>query len=332
MRPYILGCAGLEVSDAEKAFFREAQPWGFILFARNVDTPQQLRTLCATLRDSVGWHAPILIDQEGGRVARMRGPHWREHLPPLDLARCADPVRAFWLRGRLLAEDLRGVGIDVNCVPMLDIVRPDTHPILKNRCYGADPATVAQLGRTLAEAHMAGGVLPVMKHMPGHGLSTVDSHLDLPRVTAAASTLRDVDFQPFSALSDLAMAMSAHVVFEAFDPARPATQSPIMISMIREELGFSGLLMTDDISMQALSGSVVERAQAALAAGCDMVLHCNGDLAEMQAIAGALGPSPEPSRARAQAALAARIPPDQTPTPVDIAACAAELEALERTV
>jgi beta-N-acetylhexosaminidase len=330
VQPYIFGCAAPVLSDDEAAFFRQARPWAFILFGRNILDPDQLTRLCAELRAAVGCDVPILIDQEGGRVARLRPPHWRAHLPPLDLASCADPVRAFWLRGRLLAQDLRAVGIDVNCTPMADVARAATHPFLRNRCYGEDPQTVARLARTLAEAQLAGGVLPVLKHIPGHGLGTVDSHLDLPRVSATAEDLRAVDFAPFAALSDLPMAMSAHVVFEAFDHHLPATQSPVMIDLIRREIGFGGLLMTDDISMQALSGDVVSRATAALEAGCDMVLHCNGKLAEMEALAGALGPCPEPSRARAAAVLAARLPWSAAPAPVDIAACAAELEALER--
>lgn len=326
--PFIYGCSGTALTADEAAFFAEAQPWGFILFARNVADPDQLTRLCDDLRAAVGWQAPILIDQEGGRVARMQAPHWRAHLVPLDLASCTDPVRAFWLRGRLIAEELRAVGIDVNCTPMLDVARPETHPFLRNRCYGTDPETVSTLGRTLAEAQMAGGVLPIVKHLPGHGLAQVDSHLFLPRTDASREDLRATDFAPFRALKDLPMAMSAHVVFEAFDPDRPATQSPVMIDVIREEIGFQGLLMTDDISMQALSGDVVARGQAALSAGCDLVLHCNGKMAEMEEMAHALGALSAAARARADAALAARTPP----TPVDIAACAAELEALERGI
>ncbi|MEM8580533.1 MAG: glycoside hydrolase family 3 protein [Pseudomonadota bacterium] len=328
----IFGCSGPGLTRDETEFFRKTQPWGFILFARNVETPDQLRGLCASLRDAVGRDAPILIDQEGGRVARMQPPHWRRYLPPLELARSSDPVRAFWLRGRLIAAELRDVGIDVNCTPMVDVATPQTHPFLRNRCYGPDPTTVAQLGRTLAEAQMAGGVLPVLKHIPGHGRAQVDSHLELPRTDASANDLRAVDFAPFKALNDLPMAMSAHVLYEAFDAERPATQSAVIIELIRNEIGFKGLLMTDDISMEALSGDVVTRGQAALAAGCDLVLHCNGKMPEMLALAEALGPLSEPSRVRADAALKARLPQGSDPVPVDIAACAAELEALERGI
>ncbi|MDJ0859402.1 MAG: glycoside hydrolase family 3 N-terminal domain-containing protein, partial [Dinoroseobacter sp.] len=230
------------------------------------------------------------------------------------------------------AAELRDVGIDVNCTPMVDVATPDTHPFLRNRCYGSDPEMVSRLGRTLAEAQMAGGVLPVLKHIPGHGRANVDSHLEVPRTDASVEQLRSVDFAPFRALNDLPMAMSAHVVFEAFDPVHPATQSPDMIDLIRNEIGFTGLLMTDDISMEALSGDVVTRGQAALTAGCDLVLHCNGKMPEMAALADALGPLTASSHARADAALKARLPRDSEPVPVDIAACAAELEALERGI
>lgn len=320
---YIFGCAGGELSAQEVAFFRDSQPWGFILFARNIETPDQLRRLCDGLRDSVGWHAPILIDQEGGRVQRMRAPHWREFLPPLEQCeRARDAERAMWLRGRLLAEDLHGVGIDVNCVPGLDVATETTHPFLRNRCFSTDPGVVATMGRALVEGLAAGGVLPVMKHLPGHGRGALDSHKELPHVKALRGDL-DVDFAPFRALNDLPMAMSAHIVMEAIDPDHPATQSPAAIRVIREDIGFDGLLMTDDISMEALSGTVAERGASALAAGCDLILHCNGDMAEMEAIA-ALGPMSEAAQTRADRAIAARHPHQ----PIDIAAVSAEFQSL----
>lgn len=320
---YIFGCAGGELSPQEAEFFRDSQPWGFILFARNVETPDQLTKLCAALRDSVGWHAPILIDQEGGRVQRMRAPHWREFLPPLEQCeRARDAERAMWLRGRLLAEDLRSVGIDVNCVPGLDVATETTHPFLRNRCFSTDPGVVAIMGRALVEGLAAGGVQPVMKHLPGHGRGALDSHKELPHVKALRSDL-EVDFAPFKALNDLPMAMSAHIVMEAIDPDHPATQSPAAIRVIREDIGFDGLLMTDDISMEALSGTVAERGASALAAGCDLILHCNGDLAEMEAIA-ALGPMSEAAQTRADRAIAARRPHQ----PIDIAAVSAEFQSL----
>lgn len=316
---YIFGCEGLRVTAAERAFFCAADPWGFILFARNVDTPEQLRALTSELRESVGRNAPILIDQEGGRVQRMRAPHWREFLPPLDqVAEARDPERAVWLRGRLLAEDLHGVGVDVNCVPGLDVARADTHPFLRNRCFSEDPDVVARMGRALVEGMAAGGVAPVMKHLPGHGRGTVDSHKGLPRASASLDALQ-ADFAPFSALNDLSMGMSAHIVMEAIDPRRPATQSPEVIAVIRKEIGFQGLLMSDDISMGALAGTVLERTELSLKAGCDLVLHCNGDLAEMESLA-ALGTMGQAAQARADHAAKSRPAYE----PIDIDALAAE--------
>lgn len=326
----ILGCAGLTLAPEEAAFFAEAQPWGFILFARNIDTPEQIRALCADLRAAVARHAPILIDQEGGRVQRLRAPLWREHLPPLDqVTRAAAPeraARAMWLRGRLIAEELHALGIDVNCAPCADVARPDTHPFLYNRCYGTDPASVVAMSRAIVAGQAAGGVAPVLKHIPGHGAAQVDSHLDLPRVDLPLKTLWEVDFTPFKALADLPMAMTAHIIYSAIDPAAPATQSAAMIDLIRGEMGFDGLLMSDDISMQALSGDVAARSAAAMAAGCDLILHCNGDMAEMQAVAAAAGRLSPPAQARADRAMAA-IP---APQPFDAAAGWAELQALSQ--
>ncbi|MDF0601364.1 beta-N-acetylhexosaminidase [Psychromarinibacter sp. C21-152] len=322
----ILGCDGPRLTPRERAFFAEAQPWGFILFARNLQTPDQVRRLTSALRDAVGRDAPVLIDQEGGRVQRMGPPHWRQWLPPLDqMARAGDDApRAMELRYRLIAEELRAVGIDVNCAPCCDLAEPDTHPVLRNRCYGTDPDTVTAAARAVAKGLRAGGVLPVLKHMPGHGRALVDSHLSLPVVTAAAETLRAHDFAPFAALADLPMAMTAHIVYTALDPDRPATASPTVLRLIREELGFSGLLMTDDISMEALSGDLATRSAAALKAGCDLVLHCTGHLDEMERVVGAAGRLSGTAMLRAEAALAVR----SAPAPIDIAAAEAELEAL----
>lgn len=322
---YIFGCEGLTVLQTERAFFADADPWGFILFARNVDDPDQLRRLTGDLREAVGRDAPVLIDQEGGRVQRMRAPHWREWLPPLEQAALAGgrAERAMWLRYRLIAEELRAVGIDVNCAPCADIASAATHEILRNRCYGSEAGRVAALARSVAQGLMAGGVAPVVKHMPGHGRAEVDSHLDLPRTDAPRRLLEAEDFGPFRALANLPMAMSAHIVFEAIDAAA-ATISPVMVRLIRQEIGFGGLLMTDDISMQALDGDVASRSRAALDAGCDMILHCNGKLGEMQAVAAAAGPMQAAAQARADAALAARA----QGTAIEIAAAEAELRAL----
>lgn len=323
---FLLGCSGPDLTADEAAFFAGAQPLGFILFARNVEGPGQLRRLTGDLRDAVGRDAPILIDQEGGRVQRLAPPHWRRHLPPLDQVQAAGPehaARSMWLRARLIAEELRDVGLDVNCTPCADIARPETHPFLRNRCYGFDAGTVAEIARAVAEGSAAGGVLSVLKHIPGHGRAQVDSHLALPRVSAPRDAL-DEDFAPFRALNDLPFAMTAHIVYDVIDPDRPATLSPEMIALIREEIAFGGLLMTDDISMQALAGSPAELCTASLAAGCDTVLHCNGDLAEMEQVAAACGALSGPAQSRAEAALAQRRPPE----PVDIAALEAELESL----
>jgi len=322
----IFGCDGPVLGAAEAAFFRDYDPFGFILFARNVETPDQLRRLTGDLRAAVGRDAPVLVDQEGGRVQRLRAPHWREWLPPLDLVQAAGDraVQAMALRYRILAAELRSVGIDANCAPCADVIGPMTHPFLRNRCYGDDPAQVTRIARAVAEAHLAMGVLPIVKHMPGHGRSAVDTHHDLPTVTVDRAALTTTDFAPFRALADLPIAMTAHLVFTAYDPVNPATHSPAMIRAIRDEIGFHGLLVTDDLNMQALSGTLAERASRSIAAGCDIALHCKGDLAERQAVAVAAGNMGELTQARAKAALARR----STPQAVDIPELEAELAAL----
>lgn len=320
----IFGCSGPRLTQDEVAFFRDADPLGFILFARNVEDPAQLRALTSSLRDAVGREAPILVDQEGGRVQRMRGPHWREWAPPLDtVARAKNAARAMWVRARIIAHELRGVGIDANCAPCADIAGAATHPFLKNRCYGFDAAQVTEMSAAVAAGHLAGGVLPVMKHMPGHGRATADTHHDLPSVDTPKEELRATDFAPFRALREVPMAMTAHVIFSAYD-SRPATQSAEMVRVIREEIGFQGLLMTDDLNMEALKGSLAERTAASIAAGCDIALHCKGDMEQMLAVAAACGEQSPATRARAEAALAQR----HTPDPVDIQALDAEFRAL----
>ena len=320
----IFGCAGPQLLAAERAFFREADPFGFILFARNVDNPDQVRRLTADLRDAVGRDAPIMVDQEGGRVQRLRAPHWQDWTPPLDTVDGAGSLEAaeriMRLRAMVIAAELAAVGIDSNCIPTLDVVRPETHPFLKNRCYGRDPDTVTRIGRAVADGLMAGGVLPVMKHMPGHGLSHVDTHHDLPTVDAGLEELRAVDFAPFRALRDLPMAMTAHLVFAALDGDRPATQSPTMIRVIRDEIGFGGLLISDDLNMQALAGTLGDRTARTIAAGVDIALHCKGDMTEMVEVAAAAGVMGPASLARAEAAVAAR-----RAGTVDVAAALAEL-------
>lgn len=315
----IYGCSGHRLTEAERAFFAGARPWGFILFRRNIDSPDQVRALTSELRDSIGdENAPILIDQEGGRVQRMGPPHWPKYPPGGAYLKAAgDPLAAralVRLGARLMAHDLRAVGINVDCLPVLDVPVPGAHDIIGDRAYAHDPATVAQLGRAAAEGMLAGGVLPVIKHMPGHGRAFADSHHDLPVVDADFATLDGWDFAPFKALSDMPLAMTAHVVFDAIDPKGPATTSTKAVTLMREHLGFGGLIMTDDLSMKALSGSLRERAEASLKAGCDMVLHCNGDLDEMRQVAGGVGKLTGRSEARAAAAMARIV---SVPEPLD---------------
>ena len=321
----ILDADGLTLTAAERAFFREADPFGFILFARNVESEAQLRRLTGEMREAVGREAPITIDQEGGRVQRLRSPRWREWQPPLDTVEAAGvrAERAMYLRYRIIAAELRACGIDSNCAPLVDVARAETHPFLRNRCYGEDAKSVARIGRAVAQAHLDGGVLPVVKHIPGHGRAVSDSHYDLPHVVNAKSDLEDTDFFPFFALNDFPLGMTAHLVFEALDD-QPATLSPKVMGLIRDEIGFDGLIMTDDISMKALQGDLGDLSARAIAAGSDVVLHCNGTLDERRRVAEAAGRMGAAAQARAEKALAARKSPDE----IDIAALEAEFEAL----
>ncbi|MFK8047788.1 MAG: beta-N-acetylhexosaminidase [Halioglobus sp.] len=290
-RVAIFGLQGLELTSDERAFFRESDPWGFILFARNVDTVKQIGRLTNTLRDCVGRDAPILIDQEGGDVARLKPPTWRKAPPARlfgDLYLC-DPdagIEATKINHRLLAQELRSVGVDVDCAPVLDLRVSGADVTIGDRAFGNTPEMIAKLGGAAMEGLTAGGVAPIIKHIPGHGRAEVDSHFELPRVDHEHEQLSRTDFAPFKALASAPMAMTAHIVYADIDPDNPATTSSDMIDkVIRSEIGFSGLLMTDDLSMQALSGSLRERAEQSLAAGCDVVLHCNSDSKEMQQIA-----------------------------------------------
>jgi len=321
----ILDADGVRLTKDEVAFFREADPFGFILFARNIDTPDQVYGLCSAMRDAVGRDAPITIDQEGGRVQRLRGPTWRDWTPPLDFVRAAGDAaeRAMYLRHRLIAHELRTLTIDSNCAPMVDIIVKETHDFLRNRCYGTSPGDIALLGRAAADGMLDGGVLPVLKHIPGHGRTDLDSHFDLPRVDVSLDTLRETDFAPFRALNDLPLGMTAHVVYDAVDD-QPATLSADMMALVRGDIGFDGLIMTDDIGMKALSGTPGQIARRALAAGCDVILHCNAPLADRIQTANAAGQMTDAAQARAEAALVARRIPDD----IDIAELNAELEAL----
>jgi beta-N-acetylhexosaminidase len=306
----IFGCAGAHLTAEERDFFRDVRPWGFILFARNIIDPSQVRTLVTALRDTVGdASAPVLIDQEGGRVARLKPPHWKERPPALRFAELhatapEEAREAVYLNSRLMAQELTALGINVDCLPVLDVPVEGAHDIIGDRAYGRDPSVIIDLGRAVIEGMIEGGVIPVMKHIPGHGRAGADSHLELPRVSASADELSASDFVTFRSLNFCPMAMTAHVVYEAIDAQRPATTSPKLIrDVIRGEIGFDGLLMSDDLSMQALTGSLDHRAKASLFAGCDVVLHCNGNLAEMREIATELKPLEDIHLKRADASL-----------------------------
>lgn len=330
-RAAIFGCAGLRITAWERSFFTDADPVGFILFRRNIDAPGQVMELVRQLRDCVGReHAPVLIDQEGGRVARLGPPHWRKapaagRFASLAVTDAERAERATWLNARLLADDLARLGITVDCLPVLDLQMPDAHDIIGDRSYGRDPQVVAKLGRTTCEGLLAGGVLPVVKHVPGHGRATADSHLELPTVREDRKTLEATDFQPFRALSDMPLAMTAHILYTAIDKRFPATLSRTVIAdIVRGSIGFDGLLMTDDLSMKALGGDVGDRAAAALDAGCDVVLHCNGNATEMERIASVIGTlTPDGVRRLAHA-----LDLVQGPAPFDRNAALAELDDL----
>jgi beta-N-acetylhexosaminidase len=294
-KTFISGCAGTILSDDERAFFAEERPCGLILFARNCSSPEQLRALVCDFRDAVeSDEALVLIDQEGGRVQRLRPRHWRE-MPPArvygELYRDdpAGAMAAAFAGARLIAAELHEVGITVNCTPVLDVPEPGAHDIIGDRAFSSDPDIVSDLGRAVVEGTLAGGVLPVIKHVPGHGRARADSHLSLPRIDASAAELAAVDFRPFMALCDAPLAMTAHVLLPAFDDERPASVSPVIMGeVIRELIGLKGLVMSDDIGMAALGGSFAGRAAAVIDAGCDVALHCSGDLAEMREVASAV--------------------------------------------
>lgn len=327
----ILGCAGTTLTAEEVAFFKDMKPWGFILFKRNIADPNQVRALTAALRETVGRpDAPILIDQEGGRVARLQPPHWRAYPPGRAYGELVanDPLVAreiTRLGARLIAHDLHALGINVDCVPVLDVPDLKGHEIIGDRAYGDTPEQVATLGRAAAEGLLAGGVLPIIKHIPGHGRAMADSHLELPVVNAKLAELDARDFAPFRVLSDMPMAMTAHVVYTAIDRKNPATTSKKAIKkIIRESIGFDGLLMSDDLSMKALSGDFKQRAKDSLSAGCDVVLHCNGDMAEMKGVMSGVGRMGKEARRRAQAVMGRLV---KVPEPFDVAEARARFDA-----
>ena len=329
-RAFISGLSGVAITHDEARFLREARPWGLILFRRNIDNPSQVKALTAHFRDILGWQAPVLVDQEGGRVQRLGPPHWPSYPPGAAYARLygQDPssgLEAARLGGRLIGEDLAALGIDVDCVPVADVPVDGADAVIGDRAFGTTPDQVGALAGAQAEGVMAAGVLPVVKHLPGHGRATADSHLKLPVVDTDRATLEATDFAAFRTLSSLPLGMTAHVVFSAIDPANPATTSAIMIrDVIRGSIGFEGLLMSDDVSMGALSGALSERSRDALAAGCDLVLHCNGNLDEMRDVAEAAPLLSGEAAARADRALALR----QRREPIDLAAARARFSDL----
>jgi len=330
MRAFITGLAGTELLNTERAFLRDAQPWGFILFRRNIAGPEPLRRLIEEVREALGRSAPVLIDQEGGRVQRLGPPHWPLYPPGAAYGAVYDRDRAKGLAvarlgARLIAADLTALGIDVDCLPIADVPVAAADPVIGDRAYGTQPAKVAAIASAVAEGLTEGGVLPVLKHIPGHGRATADSHARLPVVNADRATLEATDFAAFRPLAALPLGMTAHVVFTAVDPVAPATVSATIVrDVIRDSIGFKGLLMSDDISMGALSGSIGERTCAAIAAGCDIVLHCNGDMAEMRAVAAEAPALVGQSARRAAAALAAK----KKPAPIELAASRAEFLSL----
>jgi len=315
-KAFITGCAGTRLTAAERSFFADEKPWGLILFKRNCRQRDQIRDLVSEFRDLVGRaDAPVLIDQEGGRVQRLGPPGWRSYPSGRVLGRlAAEDIeagrRAAWLNGRLIAGDLHEIGITVDCLPVLDVSAPNVSKVIADRSFGADPALVADIGRFVCNGLLDGSVLPVVKHIPGHGRATSDSHVALPIVDTAFHDLESTDFVPFAALADMPMAMTGHVVYSAIDIEAPATTSPTVIrSIIRERIGFDGLLMSDDISMGALSGDYQARANAVYAAGCDLVLHCNGHMREMCDVARVAPPLDGLAAERARRALSLRHPP-----------------------
>lgn len=289
-RPVITDCEGLSLTEDEKNLFREHEPFGFILFGRNCDTPDQIKALTDEMRDCVGRDVPIMIDQEGGRVCRLAPPHWRK-IPPADVfgdLYKGDPekaLQAIILNTRLMADDLVQLGITMDCFPVLDLFFAGASDIIGDRSYGADIDVVTALGGAAAEAMMMGGIIPIVKHIPGHGRALVDSHAELPTVKESHDELLASDFMPFKNLAHLPCAMTAHIVYSDIDPKLPATLSPTLIrQVIRGDIGFKGVLISDDITMKALSGAPEDIAKTALRAGCDLVLHCNATLEERRSV------------------------------------------------
>ena len=331
----ILGCAGPTLSAEERQFFRDADPLGFILFQRNCQSPEQVRRLVQDLRDSVGRaEAPVLIDQEGGRVARLRPPAWRKapaagRFGVLAARDVGVAVEAARLNAQLMGRELAGLGISVDCAPVLDLQFEGASNVVGDRGFATDPELVARLGRAVCEGLLAAGITPVPKHVPGHGRALVDSHHALPEVEASLVVLRQTDFVPFLRLADMPWAMTSHVLYKAIDPERPATTSPLVINdIIRGEIGFKGVLVSDDLSMEALRGDIADRTKRARAAGCDLALHCNGRLEEMRAVAAAAGSISDATGER----LIHKAPATAALVPMNTVSAEARLDELLATV
>ena len=330
-RAFITGISGTKLTDAEREFIRAERPWGFILFKRNIEIPEQVTLLVKELRSITGDpDVPVLIDQEGGRVQRLGPPHWPAYPAGAVFGTLYDldptlGLTAARLSARLMAADLIDLGVTVDCLPLADVPVAGADAVIGNRAYGTEPGKVAAIARAVTEGLEQGGVLPVLKHIPGHGRATADTHFRLPQVDTSKAELERTDFAAFQPLADLPMAMTAHVVFSALDPAQPATTSATIIEqVIRGVIGFQGLLMSDDVSMNALAGSIAERTRAIVTAGCDVVLHCNGDLDEMRAVARETPELSGTALQRAERALASR----KAPQAFDRQAARAELDAL----
>ncbi len=328
--PVIFGIASTKLSDAEKSLFTATNPLGFILFKRNCQNKQQLRQLIAELKDVTNRNKLlILIDQEGGRVSRLQPPTWRNHPAAGKCAALAqhnlqNAKRACYLQSRIIAAELAELGITVNCTPVLDIPTANSHNIIGDRAIGDNAQQVITLAHEIINALFDGGVLPVIKHIPGHGRATVDSHKELPIIDTPLAELEKTDFVPFSTFKHMPMAMTAHIIYTALDPHNVATISAKVLNYIRQHIGFTGLLLSDDISMQALKGPIEKRAADAIKAGCDVILHCNGKIEEMRNIAQILPPISNISLQRAEQAIAQLRPPK----PIAINAAETELQSL----
>ena len=290
----ILGLSGPVLTESERAFFRDSDPWAFILFSRNIETPKQVKKLCAQLRESVGRDCLIFVDQEGGRVQRLKAPHWPTYpaasrFGDLYGMEPAKGRRAAFLSYRLIADDLRQLGITADCAPVLDLPQPEADPIISDRAFSTRLDAIIDMAHSCMAGLMMGGVAPVIKHIPGHGRAEVDSHKALPKISTDLKTLRDSDFLPFQAFKDAPMAMTAHAVYLDHSKTAVTVSKKGMKDLIRDAIGFDGLVMSDDLDMKALTGSLTRKTERALAAGCDIALQCSGKMKDMVEVAKGAG-------------------------------------------